>query len=378
MKTKTTAKKASPQARAIEKALAQKLRELLGSVAWLKGWDVSVNPAAYGRVFDLMAVVPLPKQQRAELWVECDELPRPSRFPHVSIKQTFHPDGDRTLRIPVLAAPLISPRVAELCQQHGWSWFDLAGNCRLNVPGALYIERRGQQATHQRPKPVAKLNSAEAARVVRSLLAIENTGRRWTQRALQVGCQPAVSIGLINKLVLHLREEAYLAADAEGGFRVSDAPGMLAAWSEAYRFERHSLHGYFTLKQGRALDTALARLRDVAQGHAALAAFSAAEQQAPHVRQPKTWLYVGAEWEDEMAELLDAKPVDSGENLVVLIPEDSGVFYLPQTGTAALPCTNAAQTFVDLMHCGGRGKEAAEAVLDKMLKPAWQKKGPKK
>ena len=68
----------------------------------------------------------------------------------------------------------------------------------------------------------------------------------------------------------------------------------------------------------------------------------------------------------------------SGENLVVLIPNDEGVFYLGDGGMVSdhrLACTNAVQTYVDLWHCGGRGQEAAEALLEQRLKPAWKAEG---
>jgi rhodanese-related sulfurtransferase len=70
--------------------------------------------------------------------------------------------------------------------------------------------------------------------------------------------------------------------------------------------------------------------------------------------------------------------VESGENLVVLIPDDDGVFYLGDGGMLSdnrLACTNEVQTYVDLCHCGGRGAEAAEALLEQRLKPAWKEKG---
>jgi hypothetical protein len=70
--------------------------------------------------------------------------------------------------------------------------------------------------------------------------------------------------------------------------------------------------------------------------------------------------------------------VDSGENLVVLIPDDEGVFYLGDGGMMAdhrLACTTEVQTYVDLWHCGGRGQEAAEALLEQRLKPAWKAEG---
>jgi len=68
---------------------------------------------------------------------------------------------------------------------------------------------------------------------------------------------------------------------------------------------------------------------------------------------------------------VEAKPVESGENLIVFIPNDSGVFYGMDKGKDRLACTNPIQTYIDLAHAGGRGEEAAEAVLQQRLKPAW-------
>ena len=74
-----------------------------------------------------------------------------------------------------------------------------------------------------------------------------------------------------------------------------------------------------------------------------------------------------------------AKQVDSGENLVVLIPDDESVFYQLDEGASEpksrLACTNAVQTYVDVWNCGGRGKEAAEAILEQCLRPTWLAKG---
>jgi hypothetical protein len=82
-------------------------------------------------------------------------------------------------------------------------------------------------------------------------------------------------------------------------------------------------------------------------------------------------LYVSPDFEREFASALDAKVVDSGENLIVLIPDDGGVFYRVDTNAHRAPCTNAVQTYVDLVKAGGRGEEAAEAILNQRLKPAW-------
>lgn len=62
---------------------------------------------------------------------------------------------------------------------------------------------------------------------------------------------------------------------------------------------------------------------------------------------------------------------DVSPRLVVLIPDDAGVFYRAEAVGNRLPCTNAAQTYIDLTRAGGRGEEAAEAVFEQRLKPVW-------
>ena len=189
---------------------------------------------------------------------------------------------------------------------------------------------------------------------------------------------PDPSLGLVNKVIRHLCDEAFIEMLDDGGFRVRDPLKLLFAWREAYRFDRHERRSYFTLLQGKRLRDALARLGLQNGGYAAYAAFSAAEFQAPHVRQAKTWLYVREQEVSKFEQLVEAKPVESGENLMVLIPDDDGVFYLGDGGAMGdcrMSCTNAVQTYVDLCHCGGRGEEAAEALLEQRLKPEWRIRG---
>jgi hypothetical protein len=209
--------------------------------------------------------------------------------------------------------------------------------------------------------------------VLLALLAPQKAGAKWTQTALQKYCEPGVSIGLVNKVVTHLREEAWLEPLDDRTFRVKDAVGLLEAWGKAYRFERHRRVGYFTLLKPQELQKRLERLND-AEGEVAYAAFSAADFQAPSVRQNKTWLYVSDAALDEFVEVTEAKRVASGENLVVLIPDDAGIFYMGDHSDGRLGCTNAVITWLDLRHVGGRGEEAAEAVLNQYLKPKWEGK----
>ena len=182
---------------------------------------------------------------------------------------------------------------------------------------------------------------------------------------------PAPSLALVNKVVQHLRAESYLEQLPNRGFRVRDHEALLQAWRAAYRFERHHRRSYFTLLRGSAIGERLRALDPDGLGRLAFAVFSAADLQAPAVRQPRTWLYLDPTIEGEFQSAIEAKAVDSGENVVVLLPDDPGVFYREDPGRHRLGCTNAVQTYVDLAHAGGRGEEAADAILQQRLKPAW-------
>lgn len=364
----------------VERALTDRLQRLLGEVEWLRKAWVDKPGRDAGPSFGRLAVLPLPAGGKTLLCVACRKELRPSEFRQfVEVALKALPSGGKV--VPVLGLPSVSPRMAELCVEHGWGWFDLAGNCRLDVPGLFRLQHTGIPPVHRRPRAIANLSTPEAGRVIRALLHPEHTGMRWTQRYLaeHFGAMkrpiPEPSLGLVNKVVRHLRDEAFIEGLPKGGFRVSDPMKLLFAWRDAYRFDRHERHHYFTLLQGRQLRDALANFGAQVGGFAVYAAFSAADFQAPHVRQAKTWLFVQRQGIADFEKAIDAKQVESGESLVVLIPDDDGVFYLGDGGLGSedrLACTNEVQTYVDLCHCGGRGAEAAEAVLEQCLKPKWK------
>ena len=364
-------------ATALSNAMASKLTGTLRGVPWLKGPQVKQVDKTTKAGFDLLVTLRLPGKGKVALCVVCRKELRPSAFPVVAGK--FSDDGSLPEKsVPVMALPWMSPRMVELCEEHGWSWFDLAGNCRLDVPGLLRIEHTGNPPAHESPRLSANLGTPEAGRIIRVLLLPANAGIIWTQRQMQQHCQPSVSLGLVNKVVRYLRDEAFLQMDKAGGFRLNQPHKLLFAWRDAYRFDRHLKHSYFSLLNGERMRKALRVLDTEIAGGAAYAAFSASDFQAPHVRQSKTWLYVREQDVPSFEKSVEAKKVDTGENLVVLIPNDEGVFYQLDRcaeGEKRIPCTNLAQTYVDLWHCGGRGKEAAEALLNQRLTLEWKSRG---
>jgi len=99
-------------------------------------------------------------------------------FPYVNITRDFEERSLKKAKAWVFAAPHVSPRMAELCESHGWSWFDISGNCHIRIPGLIHIHHTGNPPVYPTPKPDANLGTSEAARVVRALLASELPPRR--------------------------------------------------------------------------------------------------------------------------------------------------------------------------------------------------------
>jgi hypothetical protein len=365
-----------------EKNLVTRLREklmgLLDEVAWLE----SAPMGAGMEEGDFALVNHVKGERRFTLWVDCKMEPRPSLVPLYAQRREKKPSPVDAPCLFMLGAPYITPRLASVCKEAGWGWIDLAGNCRVDIPGLIHIERSGNEPVHKRPTPPVNFSSPEAARILRVLLAPQRTGMVTTQRGLRDLCQPSVSLGLVNKVVTHLKEEAYVQSSEKGhgGFRMKEPRSLLEVWREAYPYTHHQQRTLFTLLKRSALQAALNELGKKESGRIALAAFSAANLYAPSVRQPRTWLYVEEDALDAVKLNLEAKEVDSGHNLQVLIPFDAGICAdsevpgLDAGGVASpnrVSATSPVQTYVDLWHAGGRGRKAAEAILEQVLVPAW-------
>lgn len=347
------------------------LDAILAQVLWVRASEALRPAGGTDSSYDVRVDLTLPEGDRIALCVVCKNEMRPVTFGMLAEKR-FSPIRGVVHSLPVLALPWVSPRITALCQQHGWSWFDLEGNCRIEIPGLLFIERQCGRLPRTKVRPLANLGTMETGRILRVLLHVENMDKRWTQRELQSQVVPAVSLGLINKVVRYLRDEAFLDVDAEKRLVVRDPRGLLFAWRDAYRPDAHRRLGYFTLLQGAKQRQALATFAARTGGFAAYAGFSAADFLAPHVRQPRTWLYLREEDITLFEHIVEAKPVDSGENLVLLLPKDQGVFHLVEEGADRMPTTSVVQTYMDLFHSGGRGVEAADSLLEQRLEPQWK------
>jgi hypothetical protein len=272
--------------------------------------------------------------------------------------------------IPVIYAPVISPRVADIAKQQGVGFVDAAGNCWLrSTEHHLLIDRRGLRSEH-RPEPGAvDPFSPKSSRIVRAMLS--QLERGWKLSELAIHPFVDISMGLASKVKRALIEEGY-AIEHKRLLYLRDPAGLLESWMKKYPGPAERISLYF---RGDA-DSAEIKIGLWCRDHqleCAAAGFSAAWRLAPEVR-----FNVGALYLDERSfnpELLDqlcaecgGKRVDSGANVELWRPFDRSVFADRESvDNTHFVTTSALQTYLDLRQIPGRGEDAAKALFEKRL-----------
>lgn len=272
---------------------------------------------------------------------------------------------------PVLYAPVVSERVAEILRKAGAGYVDRAGNCRIQARGLPFLIERTGLTTGVRTKQThADPFSTKYSRVVRAMLS--DPLRGWKVRELQNRQFAELSLGAVSKVRKALIEEGF-AVERNRALYLRDASGLLEAWSRKYQGPDLRIPVYYRGGVHEAEDTVL-RLAQSSELRCAVAGFSAAWKLAPEVRYSVGALYMETPlfypWNmDQLLEKSGGKRVDSGPNVQIWTPCDSSVFAgIRATGPDESPATSPLQTYLDLKQIRGRGDEAASAIYDKYLK----------
>lgn len=269
----------------------------------------------------------------------------------------------------VVYVPVISPRVAQIAKQHEVSWMDQAGNCRIVDPRrGLLIYRTGLKAD----RPTSGVDSyadpfaPKSSRIVRLMLSEPRKG--WQVSELAEHPDVEVSAGLVSKVKQSLLHENY-AHVRDRLLYLKQPRELLSAWVKEYSGPAEE----WTFYMRGDTETVEHRISEWCEDYKidyALARFSAAWRQAPEVRYSTASVYVGPKaFTDRGLEAMrveaGAKQVESGANLLLLVPFDRSVFI--NHGGQAERTTSPLQTYLDLKSMGGRGEEAAESVYEKYL-----------
>lgn len=274
--------------------------------------------------------------------------------------QTIPPDG-----VMLLYTPYISPRVAEMCREQRVSYLDGVGNCWITAPG-LFVHIAGRPNRPTVSKAVDPF-SKKSSRIVRTLLT--HPGKGW--QVQELAQQADVSLGLASKVKTSLLEDAYLEERDRLHF-VRDGVKLLQGWSAEYRphVKRVQL---FAIPRPNEIEKFLAewcRTNNVAY---ALTQLAAAWRYSPMVRYDKSVVYIDRKLETGnklkfLLEHLDAREVETGANCMLWITDDPAVFTDAKEFDG-VKVVSPLQLYLDLMALSGRGKDAAQEVFERELRP---------
>ncbi len=265
----------------------------------------------------------------------------------------------------VVAAPYISSQGGSICQQEGVGYFDLSGNCRLSFAKVL-VEKKGNPNKFVVRRTQRSLFSEKAAQVIRVLLANvqKNLGVR------EVAKMTGVSPSHVSKVRRYLGDREWLSYGTKN-LQINRPELVLNEWARATHLRKSPTFDFFSLKKPAIIEAEIAtfcKSRGIDYG---FTGFSAAIRYAPMVPANTVTAYVSQDIPD-LAKELGFKTVDSGANITLMQPCDAGVFYDAQEFDG-VRLVSPLQVYLDLINDKGRGEEAAQAILEKKVRPLWSR-----
>lgn len=349
----------------VERDAAKRLEELLREIPLLKVKKLQVGPNTSDLGIDVTVRVDISGESHL-LVCEVKQSGQP-RFVRDAIYQLQ--SYVARLKQPaaaVLIAPYLSPASRELCRENGISFLDFEGNARLAF-GTVFIERRISDKPVTERREFKSLFTPKSAQVLRVLL--RDPQRTW--RVTELAEAANVSLGHVSNVRSALLDREWAQVTPEG-LRLSSPDALLDAWKLSYALPMEQLRFYTTL-HGSGFEKSVRELFETIpqEAHIALASYSAAQWIAPYARTGVQFFYADKVGVVLLQKGLGLSSTAKGENVVVFLPREEGIFLDLIEPVPGLRCTSPVQTYLDLSKGGERGEEAADHLRRKRL--TWQK-----
>ena len=339
-----------------------------------KALNICLDDTLHARLLSIRRVVPI-ENSAADFIAEV-ETPLGTRTLLAEVKNNGQPRFAReavnqlvrlTQALPgstgLFMAPYVSPRSAEICRADGVSYLDFAGNCRL-VFDSIYIERKGELNPYIRKSDLNSLYTSKAERILRVLL--NRPKRSWKMQDLAK--EAKVSLGQTANVKKLLLDREWITANQDG-LSLREPEALLSEWSGRYTFRKNIVRSYYSLKSIREIEAEFAEVGGGPEPDCVLTGFSAAARYAPAVRYRRVMAYAKGPV-DEIVNKAGLIEAPSGANVLLLEPYDESLLY----GAGEIEgiwIVSPVQAYLDLVGYKGRGEEAAETLLEKVLRPAW-------
>jgi hypothetical protein len=256
-----------------------------------------------------------------------------------------------------VVARFLSAGTRERLREAALGYLDLTGNVRIAIPSpGLYIETQGASEDPERAeRPTRSLRGAKAGRIVRSLI-----GRRRPAGVRELASGTQVDAGYVSRVLALLDSEALVTRVGRGRMQGVDWPSLLRRWAQESPLEaRGTMRTYLEPRGQTALLAQLAKSHEryVVTGGVAAAAFAPA---AP-TRLAMLWIRDAT----AAAARLNLRPVDSGTNVLLIEPNDEGVFDGAEQRDGVWYAA-PSQVAADLLTSPGRGPAEGEELISWM------------
>jgi hypothetical protein len=217
-------------------------------------------------------------------------------------------------------------------------------------------------------RELRSLFKPKSAQVLRAML--RDPAHAW--RIAELAKDAGVSLGHINNVKVGLLDREWGEVSDDGLF-LSEPDKLLDAWRDAYRPPAGKRMGFYTTLHGSAFEDTVRRVLRVGseKGQAVFASFSAAHWLAPYARTGTQYFYADEAGVRRLETALTLSSPSRGENIIVMITKDEGLFRSAVEPAPGAVCTDSIQTYLDLVVAGERGREAAEHLRHELLN--WSK-----
>jgi hypothetical protein len=354
--------KASNSMKGLEEQAAGALTSLLQEVPAIKIREVNIEPGGPDRGIDILAKINV-AGRRYSIVCEVKSSGQP-RYVRTGLLQlgnyaAHHEPGS----LPVFIAPYLSAEARALCRDEKVGFLDLEGNARL-VFDSVFIDRLVLTRPAAARRELKSLFKPKSARVLRVLL--RDPKRAWRVAELAEAAQ--VSFGHVSNVRSALIDNEWAELSEEGLF-LSRPDDLLDAWRDAYESPAAKREGFYTTLHSKSFDDAARRVlgSKSVSGQIALASFSAAQWLAPYGRTVTHYFYAEEDATDRLKRELKLDLGQKGENVVVMVPKDNGLFLDAVEPAPGVVCTSPLQTYLDLARAGERGLEAADHLRREKL-----------
>jgi hypothetical protein len=350
----------------LEGRAANALGKLMADVPSIRVDTIEVEARTPDREVDILARINVSDKPRLLICeVKASGQPRHVRAGLLQLRNYVAHLGNNA--IPIFIAPYLSPEAQALCKENKVGFLDLVGNARLVFDG-VFIERLVSSTPPTERRELKSLFKPKSAQVLRVMMRDPKRAWRVTELAEVAG----VSIGHVSNVRTGLLGREWGQVSEDGLF-LSEPEALLTAWRDEYESPDGKRMGFYTVLHGSAFEHAARHVLEERseKGKAAFASFSAAHWLAPYGRTGTQYFYADIAGLERLKERLKLSPSPKGENVVVTVLKDDGLFRDTVEPAPGVVCTSDVQTYLDLWAAGERGQEAAEHLQRKRL--SWPK-----